>query len=184
MRLIIKIALGVIAAGIIGLISFLFYMGVFSTPEVTEMETGPYTIVYEEFIGDYKKSGQVFERVGKAMEKEGIKTTRGFGIYFDDPKMVPADKLRSHCGLVIEGDNLKMVPELKKKYNIQVIDKSNRIVIEFPIKNMLSYVIGPMKCYPAFSEYSKEKGYKVDSPGYELYDMQSKKILFMMDIEK
>ncbi len=52
---------------------------------------------------------------------------------------------------------------------------------EFPLKSFLSYIIGPARVYPKFTEY--EKGKKLAS-GYsmEIYDHQSKKILYCMPI--
>lgn len=178
-----KIVLGIFLIVLIGVVVFLAYIGVFSTPKATEMTTGPYTYVYEEFTGDYKKSGPVFDKVYKALENEGIKTTRGIGIYFDDPKEVPADKLRSHCGIIIEKNDLNKIEELEKKYKVGHIREHDSVVVEFPIKNMLSYMIGPMKCYPVLMKYAQKKGYKMTT-SFELYDEPAKKILFVMEIVK
>jgi hypothetical protein len=59
--------------------------------------------------------------------------------------------------------------------------KKISIVIEFPKKNMLSYMIGPIKCYPALMKYAQEKSYKMAAP-YELYN--NEKILYVMEIVK
>jgi len=32
-----------------------------------------------------------------------------------------------------------------------------KIVVEFPLKNSLSYIIGPMRAYPVMAKYMKEK---------------------------
>jgi len=42
----------------------------------------------------------VFDKIYKALEDEGIETTRAIGIYFDDPAAMPADELRSQCGVL------------------------------------------------------------------------------------
>ncbi len=176
-----SVIIGISVVVIVSLLVFLANIGIFFTPVATEMVTGPYTFVYEEFIGDYKESGVVFDRIYKAMEDEGIKTERGIGIYFDDPKVVPADKLRSHCGIIIEEKDLDKVPELEKKFKVGQIEKAESVVVEFPIKGSLSYMIGPMKCYPVMGEYANEKGYNMTTT-YEIYDEASKKILFVMGI--
>ena len=49
------------------------YMGVFLTPEVVEMETGPYTFVYEEFVGPYK-SGYGLDSI--RINRSGVAGTR------------------------------------------------------------------------------------------------------------
>ena len=73
-----------------------------------------------------------------------------------------------------------MDPELKTG----MMKKSKRAIAEFTIKNSLSYMFGPMKAYPALSNYAQEKGYKQDVLSYEIYDEKSGKILFVMDIVK
>ena len=49
---------------------------------------------------------------------------------------------------------------------------------------MVSYMIGPMKAYPAMTKYAKENGYSESTVGIEVYDEENKKIIFMMDIVK
>ncbi len=178
-----KIILGILGIIVICIVAFLGYMGVLTTPEASERITGPYTFVYEEFIGPYMDSGPVFDKVFKAVEKEGVKTTKGMGIYFDDPREVPEEKLRSQCGVVVEEKDSGRTPELEKKFNIKRIKRHESIVVEFPVKNALSYMIGPMKCYSVLMEYAKEKGYKTATP-FELYDIPENKILFVMEIVK
>lgn len=171
------------AAAVVLVVVFLGYMGMFSAPGVDERGMGPYTIVYESFTGPYKDTGKVFEKVYVALKADGIETTRGLGIYYDNPADVPADKLRSDCGSVVEEADLAKLKKLGSKYNVKVIPRSESAVVEFPIKNMLSYFIGPMKCYPVLSKHAEAKGYAYGMC-YELYDMPAKKIYFVMEIEK
>ncbi len=171
---------GVLAVGMLG---FAAYIGLFSTPKVTEMMVGPYTYIYEEFIGDYNKSGPVFDKVYNALKEKGIVTTKGLGVYFDDPAVVPADKLRSYCGVVIEKDDLNRISEFETKFKIGKIARNKKMVIEFPVKNGLSYMVGPMKCYPALLKYTRENNYKPDALSFEVYDEPAQKILFVMEIE-
>ncbi|MDY6968166.1 MAG: hypothetical protein SVR08_05860 [Spirochaetota bacterium] len=179
----IKIIIIILIILLIGIAGFLSYMGIFYTPVPSEKMTGPYTFVYEEFIGDYKKTGPVFDKVYKSLQDEGIKTTRALGIYFDNPAETPEDKLRSHCGIIIEENDLNKVPKLKSKYKVGHIGQHDSVVVEFPIKNSLSYMIGPMKCYPVIVKHAKEKGYKMTT-AFELYDQPAERILYIMKIIK
>jgi hypothetical protein len=45
-------------------------------------------------------------------------------------------------------------------------------------------MVGPIKAYPIMTTYMTEKGYKLEIPRIELYDMVAKKIYFMADIIK
>jgi hypothetical protein len=174
----IGIGLGILVLVFIG---FWAYMGMFSSLAVVEKEMGPYTLVYESFTGDYKDT--VFDRVNKALLKEGITAIDGIGIYHDDPAQVPAGQRRSDCAMVLPEKDLGRVPELQQRYKIMVLEKKMSLAAVFPVKNSLSYMLGPMKGYKALTGYAGTKGYKLTEP-YEYYDMAEKKIYFVMPIEK
>jgi len=180
---ILKWLLIIVVALAIMLIAFLYYMGLFSQPKTYEAVMGPYTIAYESFTGPYAQTGPVFDRVHKAVMAAGIEPIRGLGIYYDDPSRVPADKLRSDCGVIIEEKYLTKFAPVSGQFKVKVIPKKASIVAEFPIRNMLSYMIGPMKCYPALMNYAGKKDYKVEMM-YELYDEAQGKIFFVLAIAK
>ncbi|MCP4677469.1 MAG: hypothetical protein GY854_18540 [Deltaproteobacteria bacterium] len=161
---------GVIAALVLGVVIFLGYMGMFSSLDVIKKEMGPYVVAYDSYVGPYQETGQVFDRVNQQLEKEGIRAELGLGIYYDNPSEVPADKLRSDCGSVLPQD--ANVEELKTKFKIKTIEKQLSLVIDFPIKNALSYMLGPMKAYPALNEYAKQNNLEFKMT-YEVYDMPS-----------
>lgn len=180
---IIKWILIVVVILLVLLLAFLAYMGFFSPLKIYESRKGPYVIAYERFTGPYAKTGPVFDKVYKALKAEGIETKRGLGIYYDDPAKVPSNKLRSDCGMVIEEKDLPGFRKIKHKFKVKRIPQKDSVVVEFPIRNMLSYMIGPMKVYPALMKYTKEKGYKIKMT-YELYDEAKGKIFFIMVIAK
>jgi hypothetical protein len=71
-----------------------------------------------------------------------------------------------------------------KEVKITTINPGNKIVVEFPLKNSFSYMIGPMKVYPIIAKYMKEKWYTTQTPMIELYDIAAKKIYYMTEITK
>ena len=180
--------IGIIFVTLIAIIiAFLGYMGYFSTLKVIEKEMGPYTYVYEWFVGPYMDTGAIFEKIEKNLKAVSISTEKAIGFYYDDPAKISKEKLQSDCGMVLEDKDLGKVPELMKKFNVGTFQKKNSIVIEFPVKNMLSYMIGPMKCYDVLFKYAKEKNYKIETDGkmvttFEYY--LKNKILFVMEIVK
>jgi hypothetical protein len=180
---ILKLVLSLVLAAALLVIAFLGYMGLFNRMTVEEKTMGPFTGVYESCVGDYMKSGQVFARVCDEMKKEGVACGQCFGVYYDNPREVPKDKLRSDIGVVLVDKDLLRSKELGKKYKIQTLGQKMSLVTEFPIKNMLSYMIGPMKAYPALEKAAKEKGYK-PLLSYEIYDQATKKTLFVMPLDK
>ena len=173
---VIVVALAVAAAG------FLAYMGVFTEIKASEMNVGPYTYVYERFVGPYEDSGAVFSKLYKSLLADGIKTGRAIGIYYDNPKKVPAKELRSDCGCIINEKDFPVLPRLLEKYQAKTLPAGKRLAAEFPYRNRLSYMIGPVKVYPVLMKYVREKGLKISS-AIEIYDMPEGKIIYAVDTE-
>ena len=183
MKKVLKWILIVLAVAIVLVLTFMGYMGLLGEPKVSEMKMGPYLFVYEPYVGPYMNTGKVFDRVYKAIGSDGIETKRELGIYFDDPSNVPAEKLRSQCGVVIEENDFAKFASVSKKYRSKIIETADCVVAEFPIRNSLSYAFGPMKAYPALAKYAQAKGYRSAVP-YELYDMPAGRIYFVMPVIK
>ncbi len=178
-----KIIFITFASVIVIIVVFLFYMGMFSQISIKRQVKGPYTFSYVEHIGPYHEVGKVMIKLDSKMREFGFNSTDGLGIYYDDPKKTPKDKLRSEVGSIITADDMDKVEANRDKLNFKTIEKKNYLIAEFPIKNMMSYMFGPMKIYPAFAKYLEEKNITVPDKGLELYDMTNKKIIFMMELE-
>lgn len=175
--------LGILIALALAVAGYLWYLGMFSYVPVTERQMGPYVFAYQEHTGPYSGTMKVFEAVDRILADAGVKAEKGIGVYFDNPSQVPAEKLRSWCGSVIEEADSGKIPALSKRLSIGSFPKANCIVVEFPIKGGMSFMAGPVKVYPLISKYMLEKGYK-GGESYELYDMPAKKIYFIMPARK
>ncbi len=163
------------------LVASSFYMGVFQKMEVYEAKMGPYTIAYVEHIGSYSDVAKPRIELESKMLEAGLNESKnGIGIYYGDPKTTPADELKSDIGLVISGEDMKKVESGRDKLNFKILEEADYYVTEFPIRNLLSYSLGATKAYPAFTKYFNDKGLKVESSGIEIYDMDKKKIYFLM----
>ncbi len=180
---IIKWILIVIVLLVIALAAFLWYLGVFSTPKVVEQKIGPFTLVYEEYTGPYSGSGTVMARISRELKAEGVSISRGFGIYLNNPNTTVPDQLKSDLGFILENKDLARVKDLKKKFKVMKWDAKDCLVAEFPLRNDLSYMVGPMKAYPELNKAIKAGGYKMGGC-LEIYDMPAMKILFVFEIKK
>lgn len=172
---------------IIGLILlallFVAYYGGFKTITFKTSMEGGEILVYEDLTGDYSKSGEVMDRVYNSLStNEKIKSTKGFGIYYDDPKKVEKSKLKSEVGCIVEGiDSLKM-SDLKRKYKVKICPKTNYLVTEFPHKSVMSIMFGIMKVYPAMSKYIEQNGLSDKGPVMEIYDTPNKVIKYRKEV--
>lgn len=162
----------------------LYYLGFFSSPQISEQRLGPYLVVYEHFVGDYKLTGKIHQKVYDALVKEKIKPARGIGIYYDDPTKTPSSQQRSDCGSIIEEKDWRKFSKVRDKFKRKNIRRYNCLVAEFPLKNFLSYTLGAIKCYPALVKYAQEKGYKMSLPPMEIYDYSAMKIFYILIKEK
>lgn len=172
---------------LIMIVSFLFYQGVFYSVKIGEQVAGDYWVVYQENIGPYEKVAPVMDKVCKDLQNDGIETQLSFGLYYDNPKDVVKEKLRSEVGAILDEKYYDRIDNLQAKYNIKQLKERNSLIAEFPTKNVLSYMIGPMKVYPAMEKYCKEKnidcGKVKDGFGLEVYDIENKKITYILPIE-
>jgi hypothetical protein len=161
---------------------FLAYMGAFSPLTVYKAKMGPFTIAYESFTGPYAQSGPVFARVYEEIKAAGVASAKGLGIYYDDPRKILAKELRSDCGMVVEDKDIAKLKALGNKIKVKKITENLCLFVEFPVRNPLSYMIGPLKAYPALNNYAAANGLR-GKMTYELYDDQGRKIIFVLVLE-
>ena len=167
---------------------FLHYMGFFKKIEVMKKDMPSMIVVYKNAVGSYAENAKKMSEVFEYLKEEGIETERGIGIYFDNPDLVAPEKLRASVGAILPDIYKDKIPKIIEKVNVQTLPSSPALYSEFPHKNYLSYIIGPMKVYPKFSEKLK-KDMIAPSAGIEIYDTVNKKIEFYMptgvkDLEK
>ncbi|HQP47106.1 MAG TPA: hypothetical protein PKX12_00140 [Spirochaetota bacterium] len=180
MKKIINAVIMVLAGFFIALI----YSGLFSTVDISEREIGPFILVYQHHTGDYAGTGDIQNTIYQTLRKEfNVSATKGFGQYYDDPKKVPAEKLRSIAGCILEPEYRDRIPAIAKKYIVSEYKKTKSVVAVFPYKNQLSIFLGVLRVYPALDKYIQHKGYPF-SPALEIYDLGSKKIIYSFPIQQ
>jgi len=159
-----------------------WYAGGFAPLDVQEQDMPAYTIAYTWFVGEYGKVWPAMNAVYDILSGAGITSFTGVGIYYDDPAVVSGAKLRSDVGAMMDA---KDISKLKKNTAVmtKTVAAGTKIVVEFPLKSNISYMIGPMRVYPVIAKYMEEKGYKA-VPMTELYDMTAKKIYYIAEITK
>ena len=177
---IIAIAVGGIL--LIGLIVLARY-GLFSPVEVSEQSVGPYTLVFTKHVGDYKNVAPVMDELYHDLRDNfGIETTKGFGLYYDNPREVSSENLRSIVGCIVEGKTPDELTEISEKYGVVEYPFSRSIVAEFPMRGSMSVMMGVFKVYPKLNKYMEEQGYTM-TPVMELYDQPNKKIAYITSPE-
>lgn len=180
-----KIILIVIVV-LIAIVAIIYiYYGGLSKVEVKEEMQGGEVLVYEEVIGDYAQTGKYTDKVYyELLNNEEISTTKGFGIFYDNPQQVEKSKLRSEIGCIVEGLDSTQIADLAGKYKVRTYPKVNYVTAEFPFKGHMSIMLGLMKVYSQIDKYIKEHGISDKGAIMEIYDVPNKKIIYRKEIVK
>ena len=181
---IMKVVLIILAVLMALLIVIFAYYGGFQKISFRIENQGGETVVYENVTGDYSQSPKVSDRIYYTLlNDEKIETTKGFGIYYDNPKTVAKENLRSEIGCIVENADSATLTKLAEKYQVKTLPKNDFIVTEFPFKGKLSVLLGIMKVYPAMDKFNKEQG-GIEGPITEIYDVPNKKIIYRTETNR
>ena len=179
-----KVVLIILTLLVVLLVIVYAYYGGFKRISFRIENQGGETVVYENLAGDYSQSPKVMDRVYHALlNDEKVTTAKGFGIYYDNPKKVEKDKLRSEIGCIVENIDSYTLTGLAEKYKVKTLPQSDFAVAEFPFKGKLSVLFGIMKVYPALDKFNKAHGY-TESPITEIYDVPNRKIIYRRETKK
>lgn len=179
-----KIFLIVLALVLALIIGGMAYFGAFAKVAVTEKTMPAMTIVYAKHTGDYGKIKPVMDSVYfSLLKKEKIAASRGFGLYYDNPRDVVKEKLRSLGGCILEAQDEQKADSLRLKgYKVAVLAQTKALYAQFPFKGPLSIIVGVIKVYPAMIKY--QSGNKITPcPVMEIYNITKKKIEYVMGYE-
>lgn len=179
-----NIILFLVFAVLLGALTFAWYLGALNRMKVEDTQAGGFMVAGLDLTGPYAEAGKTMTEIETKLNGIGIKPAKGFGLYYDDPKIVPAEKCRSFVGSILEEKDLDKITQLKSLgLRIDSVSRTQAVVTEFPLKSTLSYMIGPLKAYPAISKYLAEKNYTV-KVSLEVYDMKNEHILYILQYEK
>lgn len=167
------------------IIWFFAYYWFFNNTNIYIAERWWEYIVYEEYIWDYAKSSEVIDKIYyELLDNEKIETYRWVWIFYDNPKKVKKENLRSDLWNILEKKDEWRVEELEKKYNIKQIPRKEYIISEFPIRWGFSYFIWIMKIYPKLNKFSEKNWYLEDTTVIEIYDIPNSKIIYRKEAIK
>lgn len=167
-----------VTAGLIA--TLLFRLGSFKEVVISEGQKGPYKIVFKNHVGAYHKIVPVIEEVEKWAKENGEPCTLSFGEYIDNPDTIDEDRLRSIGGCVVSKAWDFVLPA---GFGYREYPPRDYVVAEFDGAPS----IGPFKVYPKVKEYVSEKGYEINAPVIELYEIlpdQKVKTTYLFPVAK
>lgn len=168
LAVIILIALGIYA-----------YYGGFAKVNIRVETLGGETIIYKEVQGDYKQTSAISDEMYSYISNNStIKMHDGIAIFYDDPKKIATDKLRSDVGYIIEPKDIESLGELGDEYKIKTLPVEQAVTTEFPFKGNLSAIISFLRVYPAIEKYIQEHNLDNSDALIEIYSIQNKNTVF------
>lgn len=163
----ILVAIGILA---VILISILAYEGLFKKAVAFEGEEGGYMLIGVDHKGAYKNIGNVFEKLRESASAVGLKDPKFAGVYFDDPKTVKEENLRSLAAVIVENEADAQKLMTIKGARTFTIDRGHAVICDMKTQDFVSMIIAIMKAYPALGEYAEKHTFKTAPKHfYELY---------------
>lgn len=156
---------------------YAWYGGFYDVKVRTETVGGE-TMVYKKVTGDYKQTSSVTNEVyNHLLHDLRIETCKGAGIFYDNPKLVKKEELRSEVGCIVEPSDIDKLDTMLCKYEIKQLPYRELAVTEFPYKGAISVLIGIIRVYPKLEEYVKTH-HLPEHPVVEIYDVPGRKIMY------
>lgn len=171
-----------IGVGVIIIIALLFglysYYGGFYEIKIRTETVGGETMVYKKVKGDYKQTSSVTNEVYSYLLNDlDIETYKGAGIFYDNPKQVKKEELRSESGCIIDPADMPKLDTTRCKYEIKQLPYRVSVVTEFPYKGGISVLIGLIRVYPKLEEYVRTH-HLPEHAVVEIYDVPGRKIIY------
>ncbi|MEA1938705.1 MAG: hypothetical protein U9N14_06415 [Pseudomonadota bacterium] len=154
--------------------------GGFAPVRIEMVEYPELKLLAEGYVGDYAKCGTAMNRIYLTLKRAGIVATRGFGLYYDNPKLAPKDRCRADIGCVLDCDaDPVKIGALPGHIRAMSLDGGLYPTVRLPLKNKLSYILGATKAYSKLAVHMKASDREV-AAGLEIYDMAGKTIDYII----
>lgn len=175
------IAIVLVIAGIVA--GLYAYYGGFKKVEFEITQSGGEILVYKSVTGDYSQTGKVSDEIYyQLIDDYKIETTKGFGIYYDNPREVAKEELRSDVGVILPEQHSDKKEMLESEFKVEIFPAGDFVVTEFPYKGQLSVMIGVIRVYPALERFVKDNNLNPATPVMEIYDIPNKKITYRKEV--
>lgn len=176
-----------IAIGIVLLLFFATYSGVFASPEIQITEAGPLVAVCENHTGEYSETAIILKKLSSKLWDDGIENNKNLAIFFDDPQTTEIQSLRSKVGRIIEPNQLHRINWISRHYDVLTFEQQRAAVITMPYRNALSLYAAVFKVYPMLRRYAVEAGIP-NNPIIEIHDTEIKdtpnEIIFILPLSR
>ncbi|KAJ5076121.1 hypothetical protein M0811_06983 [Anaeramoeba ignava] len=101
---------------------------IFQKVEIKEKKMEKQVLIFEPQVGHYKNTPKLINKIKEKLLKEfAIKPTKGFGIFYDNPKTVSWEDCRSLVGILLEEADFGKIENLReKKFKVEILDQMDK----------------------------------------------------------
>ena len=175
-----------VLGGLVVAVGYLVHATAITTPIVLERKPSQrLRIAYVTFVGPYHeayKKGQVVEAELAKIAPRNWADTPCIGIYYDNPKEVPAERCRSVFGKIIPED---MDVAGLEGVRVDVIEAmEDTIQIRYPLRGFLSIMAGIFRAYPAINKFWASQASSDGTAIAELYGFGGNYITYLQGVGK
>jgi hypothetical protein len=180
-----KTAIAIIGLLILSGLTYIGFYNGFYSPKFSIEKQESDILVYQKIHGHYHLSDSIVKvAFNELYEKNGIITTKGFGIYYDDPQKAGKTDIYFDAGCIVDAKDSLLLINISDEFIIDKTLQQSYIVSNFPLKGKMSILFGMLKVYPRLNQYCNKNGYDSNLPVMEIYDRVEKKIHYRRQLEQ
>jgi effector-binding domain-containing protein len=152
---------GLLMAIVLTVIYLIIHLGLLQPVTIKEEVRGPFHILFRSHQGAYYQISEIIMKVEAQAKENSLDCDQTFGEFFDNPKEVDEDRLRSRAGCISRAP----FPQIPDGDDVDQIPEQRYVVAEFSG----SPAIGPIKVYPKVQEYAEAHRLHRTEEAIEIY---------------
>lgn len=152
---------GSLIAIVITVVYLILHLGFFKPVEIGEDTKGPFFVLFQQHRGAYYKISEVIMKLEQQARENRLDCAQTFGEFFDNPKEVDEDRLRSRGGCISHAP----FPNTPDGTETDRIPEQRYVIAHFSG----SPAIGPWKVYPKVQAYIESHRLHTTAEAIEVY---------------
>jgi len=154
------------------------YLGAFRRVRVVERDIGPFRLLYREMPGsDFRQVGCITSELDRLLQAVGAGARRPFDVFYP-----PAHGHSNEIGFALADTSdatLRRILDIDASVQVKDIPHQRALVVEFPWRSRLSFLVGYLRVDPALRAHRKKAGYQ-EAPAFALND--GARIVYMQPV--
>ncbi len=147
------VALSIISLLVVAFVILVTYLGAFTHISVQEQAEGPFILLYQESSSSsMKEVGMITSQLDKLLTKQGLSQRQPLDVFYPDG--------HAEIGFAVNSISVEQLSTISLQAKLKQIPVQKCMVVNFPWRNKLSFVVGYFKVNAALNSYRKSHGYQ------------------------